>query len=235
MKVTRGLVLSFCVLLPAGLAAQPAPGDSDGAHKSATYFKAGVAHWQGDLHNPPRLEGWSVDLFGVDYNMSSVSLAVEHHFGNVAGFTVGYRKDALGYNNAGHMFNASFFGTADLKALALKVGGGLEWGMPSLNFDVTELETNREGIVRYRHTYPQRNADVPFVGTKTDGALYPFMDLSALQRSSVFLFEVGLRLNIMGFHFDDYEVGAGDEVQYAFARKKVLMPVLFVNFGIKMS
>jgi hypothetical protein len=234
MNVARGLLLIICVFLPAGLAAQPVPEESDAGRKSGTYFKAGVAHWQGDLRNPPRLEGWSVDLFGVDYNMSSVSFAVEHHFGNVAGFTVGYRKDALGYNNAGHMFNASFFGTADLKALALKVGGGLEWGMPSLNFDVTELEDTPDGTVRYRHTYPQRNADVPFVGTKTDGALYPFIDLSALHRSSVLLFEVGLRLNIMGFHFDDYEVGAGDEVRYAFARKKVLMPVLFANFGIRM-
>ena len=56
-----------------------------------------------------------------------------------------------------------------------------------------------------RTTFSLPNADVPFVGTKTDGALYPFMELSAGQRSSIFLVEVGMRINIMRFHFDDYE------------------------------
>lgn len=235
MNVTRALALSFCLLLPAGLSAQPLEGDLDSGPKTGTYLKAGVAHWQGDLENRPILADWSPDLFGVNYNLSSVAVAIEHYFGGVAGFSVGYRKDALGYMDAGHMFSASLFGGADFKLAALKVGGGLEWGMPSLNFDVTELEANRDGTVRYRHTYPQRNADVPFVGTKTDGALYPFIEVSAVQRPSVFLFEVGVRFNIMGFHFDDYEVTVRDEVRYAFARKRALVPYLFANFGIRMS
>jgi hypothetical protein len=235
MNVIRSLALIFCLLLPARLVAQPVQADPDGAPKSGTYLKAGFAHWQGDLDSRGSLSDWSVDLFGVDYNLTSVNVAIDHYFGSAGGFSVGYRKDALGYLDAGHMFSASLFGSADLKVVALKIGGGLEWGMPSLNFDVTELETTRDGTVRYRHTYPERNADVPFVGTKTDGALYPFIELSAGQRSSVFLLEAGVRINIIGFHFDDYEVSARDEVRYAFARKRMLIPYLFANFGIRLS
>lgn len=235
MNVTRGLALSFCLLWPAALAAQPVEVYSDGGAKEGTYIKAGVAHWQGDLDNKPILENWSPDLFGINYNLTSVNVAIEHYFGHTAGFSVSYRKDALGYDNAGHMFSASLFGGPDLKVAALKIGGGIEWGMPSLNFDVTELESNRDGTVRYRHTYPQRNADVPFVGTKSDGALYPFIELSGVQRPSVFLFEVGVRFNIMGFHFDDYEVTVRDEVRHSFVRKRMMVPYLFANFGFRIS
>jgi hypothetical protein len=76
---------------------------------------------------------------------------------------------------------------------------------------------------------------VPFVGTKSDGALYPFFELSGVQRPSVFLFEVGVRFNIMGFHFDDYEVTVRDEVRHAFARKRMMVPYLFANFGFRIS
>jgi hypothetical protein len=230
-------MLIFCLLVPAGLTAQSVEVESDGAGKSGTYLKVGLAHWQGDLERKGSLvaDDWSVDLFGVGYNLSSVSVALEHYFNSAVGMSVGYRKDALGYTNAGHMFNAGLFGNADLTVFALKIGGGLEWGMPALNFDVTELEPRGDGIVRYRHTYPVRNTDVPFVGTKSDGALYPFMEFSATQRPSVFLIEFGMRINIMGFHFDDYEINARDEVRYAFARKRTLIPFLFANFGFRMS
>ena len=79
-----------------------------------------------------------------------------------------------------------------------------------------------------------RNVDVPFIGTTTDGALYPFIELSAIQRPGPFLVEAGLRINRIGFHFDDYEVSTADEVTVVFDRKKVLVPYLFVNIGIRM-
>ena len=110
MNVTRSLALSFCLVWPAALAAQPVEVYSDGGAKEGTYIKGGVAHWQGDLDNKPILADWSPDLFGVNYNLTSVSVAIEHYFGRTAGLSVGYRKDALGYDNAGHMFSASVFG-----------------------------------------------------------------------------------------------------------------------------
>ena len=79
-----------------------------------------------------------------------------------------------------------------------------------------------------------RNVDVPFIGTTTDGALYPFIELSAIQRPGPFLIEAGLRINRIGFHFDDYEVSRADEVTVVFDRKRVLVPYLFLNIGIRM-
>ena len=238
VKRTVGvLALSFCVWLPTILAAQPA-GDSEDRRKAGTYLKGGLAHWQGNIFSRGSLTNWDVDLFGTDYALTSVNVAVERYFGRTVGFRgfgIGYRKDDLQHPNTGHLFNVSLFGDADLKVAALKIGGGIEWGMPSLNFDLTEFGSNRDGAVRYRHTYPERNTDVPFVGTKTDGALYPFLEFSAVQRPSVFLFELGMRINIIGFHFDDYEVGTADQVRYAFARKRLIMPYLFANVGLRLG
>jgi hypothetical protein len=233
MTVTRALALSVCLLWPAGLSAQPTSDDGDEGRYPATYIKGGVTHWHGDLENDGSLAGWNVDLFFADYSLSSAAAAIEHYFGDAMGFSVGYRKDGLGYWDAGHMLNGSLFGVADVRITALKFGGGVEWGIPSLNFDVTKLQDGPDGNVRYRHTHPVRNADVPFVGTNTDGVLYPFLELSALERRSVFLLEAGLRFNVIGFHFDDYEVDAGDEVRYDFARKKVLVPSFFANVGVR--
>jgi hypothetical protein len=230
---TRGLALAVCLLLPAGVAAQPRSDDAEDGRSSSTYFKAGVAHWQGNLENPGGLAGWDVDLFFADYSISSAVVAVDHYFGNAMGFSVGYRKDGLGHVEAGHMFSASLFGAADVGITSLKFGGGAEWGIPSLNFDVTKLENTPGGGVRYRHTHPQRNADVPFVGTDTDGVLYPFLEVSALGRRSVFLLEAGMRFNIIGFHFDDYEVDTNDEVRHDFVRKRVLVPSFFANVGFR--
>ena len=43
-----------------------------------------------------------------------------------------------------------------------------------------------------------------------------------------------MRINIVGFRFDDFEVDAADEITYAFTEKRVLMPYLFVNLGLKL-
>jgi hypothetical protein len=132
------------------------------------------------------------------------------------------------------MFNVTLFRDVDFKLFALKAGGGMEWGMPSLNFDRTEFGVARDGMVRYRHTHPDRNADVPFIGTTTDGALYPFVEVSAVQRPGVLLAEAGMRINIIGFNFDDYEVSAADRVTHSFRQQRVLVPYLFVNLGLRM-
>jgi hypothetical protein len=147
---------------------------------------------------------------------------------------LGYRKDVVRQVDSGHMFNVTMFRDVDFKVFALKAGGGLEWGMPSLTFDRTKFEFARDGGVRYRHTHPDRNADVPFVGTTTDGLVYPFVELSAVQRPWIFLVEAGIRINIIGFNFDDYEVTAADQLTYVSTRKSMKVPYLFMNFGLRM-
>ena len=101
-----------------------------------------------------------------------------------------------------------------------------------MTFDQTEFAYAADGTVRYRHTYPRRNSQVP-VGTRSNGALYPFAVVSAVTRPGPFLLEVGMRVNLIGFHFDDYEVRPGGQVTRAFAERRVKMPLLFANVGFR--
>ncbi|MEW5983799.1 MAG: hypothetical protein AB1806_15720 [Acidobacteriota bacterium] len=226
-----------CVLAPVAAPGQTAPEEAESTgRKSGTYVKLGLAHWQGDIFSESSLTQWNVDLFGAEYNLTSLGVEVEAYFRRaflVSGFSIGYRKDAIRSRDAGHMLSATLFRDLDLKVLAIKAGGGAEWGVPSLNFDRTEFEFASDGTVRYRHTYPGRNAHVP-VGARSNGALYPFVVLSAVQRPGPVLIEIGMRINLIQFHFDDYEVRPGDQVTRAFDERRVMVPYLFVNVGVRL-
>jgi hypothetical protein len=232
------LVLASTLAFPGNvLAQQPHGKERSGDRKSGTYLKLGLAHWQGNIFREGALTQWTVDLFGANYDLTSVNLEIERYFGGTllfSGFSIGYRKDAVQRFDSGHMFSAALFRDADFKLAALKVGGGMEWGLPSLNFDQTEFDFAADGTVRYRHTHPGRNSYVPFVGTKSDAALYPFLELSAVQRPGNMLLEAGMRINVIRFHFDDYEVSPADDVRRAFNESRVLVPYLFVNLGIRL-
>ena len=237
------LILVWWALPPAAAVAQPAAAQSvrgavDSERKTGTYLKGGLAHWQGDISSQSLFTNWNVDQLGVAYDLTSANVELEAYFGDtflqLSGFSIGYRKDVLRIADSGHMVYGEVFRDFDLKALALKIGGGGEWGMPSLNFDRTEFEFLPDGTTRYRHTHPNRNADVPFVGTTTDGAIYPFAEVSVVQRPWLVLFEAGMRINFVGFNFDDYEVRPNDEVSRAFTRKTTLVPYLFFNFGLRL-
>ena len=247
MRTSSVLLVLMSLAAPSGLRAQPdarecavpaAQQDVEGRRRSGTYLKTGVAQWQGDIFSRGSLTNWDVDLFGAEYDLSSVSVEIETYFRHtylqLSGLSIGYRKDALRQADSGHMFFARLFRDVDLKAFALKAGGGVEWGMPSLNFDQTEFEFAADGTVRYRHTHPERNADMPFVGTTTDGAVYPFVEVSVVQRPGVFLLEAGLRVNLIGFQFDDYEVSARDALTHVAGRSRVKVPYLFANVGLRM-
>jgi hypothetical protein len=43
-----------------------------------------------------------------------------------------------------------------------------------------------------------------------------------------------MRVNVMQFHFDDYEVRRGDQVTRAFGERRVLVPYLFANIGLRL-
>jgi hypothetical protein len=150
----------------------------------------------------------------------------------ISGFAITYRKDTISSREAGHLLSGTVFHDFDLKVLAIKVGGGVEWGIPSLNFDQTEFDFAADGTVRYRHTYPGRNSTSP-VGSRSNGALYPFVALSLVHRPGPLLFEFGMRVNFIRFHFDDYEVRPGDQVLRAFDERQVRVPYLFANIGLR--
>ena len=209
--------------------AKPEPGG-----KRGVYLKAGLSYWQGDIFSESSLTQWNVDLFGAEYDLTSINVEIDAYLGKgliVPGFTLGYRKDAIRTREAGHMVSAALFAGVDLKLLMIKAGGGAEWGVPAMTFDQTEFAYAADGTVRYRHTYPVRNAQVP-VGTRSNGALYPFPVVSAVARPGPFLFEVGMRVNLIGFRFDDYEIRPGDQMVRVFAERRVRMPLLFANVGI---
>jgi len=243
VPVAATLALVCCVLSPATLPAQTEPKQTDpkegspAGRKSGTYFKLGLAYWQGDIFSESSLTRWSGDLFGADYALTSVSLEVDTYlpwaFFPISGFAIAYRKDALPSFEAGHMLSGTVFHDFDLKVLAVKLGGGAEWGIPSLNFDQTEYDVAADGTVRYRHTYPDRNSTVP-VGSRPNGVVYPFVVLSLVSRPGPLLLEFGMRVNFIRFHFDDYEVRPGDRVIRAFDEKQVRVPYLFANFGLRL-
>jgi hypothetical protein len=240
-RILPSLVVAvWCLLSPAAItfAQSPRHQEPERGRNAGTYFTTGLAHWQGDIFKRGSLTQWNVNLFDAGYNLTSISIRIDSYardtFLLLSGFSLGYRKDVIRRVDSGHMFNLTLFRDVNLKVFAVKAGGGMEWGMPSLNFDRTEFDFVPDGTVRYRHTYPDRNVDVPFVGTTTDGALYPFGELSVVQRPGPFLAEAGIRINMIEFNFDDYEVTASDNVTRVFGKRKVPVPYLFVNFGLRL-
>ena len=232
-------VSTLVLVLQASLAAQqPRQADSPGQGGGGTYLKLGLAHWQRNIFGSRSLTRWRGNLFGSDFDLTSAALEIETYFDRphlqLSGWSLGYRKDALRYSDSGHMVHAGLFRSFNLAVFELRTSGGVEWGVPSLNFDTTVFDDRDDGIVRYNHVFPVKNADIPFIGTKRDGAVYPFIELSVVQRPGRFLLEGGMRINIVGFRFDDFEVDAADEITYAFTEKRVLMPYLFVNLGLKL-
>ena len=231
------VVFAVALLLPVNLAGQEELARTMSERKSGTYLKVGLAQWQGDIFSKNSLTNWDVDLFGTNFELRSVKLSVESYFRDtlmqLSGFSVGYRKDNLHRSESGHMMSLGLFRDIDVKVFAVKTSAGVEWGMPSFSFDQTVLRSGREGVVRYHHAYIYRNADIPFVGTSTDGVVYPFIEVSVLQRPWGLLFETGMRVGFPRFNLDDYEVSPRDLVGYALNRKRVIVPYVFAQFGVR--
>ena len=171
------LVSTLVLVLPASLAAQqPRQADSPGQGGGGTYLKLGLAHWQRNIFGSRSLTRWRGNLFGSDFDLTSAALEIETYFDRphlqLSGWSLGYRKDALRYSDSGHMVHAGLFRSFNLAVFELRTSGGVEWGVPSLNFDTTVFDDRDDGIVRYNHVFPVKNADIPFIGTKKDGAVY---------------------------------------------------------------
>ena len=225
------------VMMPMNLAGQDSSTLTSSDRKAGTYLKVGFAQWQGNIFNKNSLTNWDIDLFEANLELRSVKLSVESYFGDslmqLSGFSVGYRKDNLHRSESGHMMSLGLFRDIDAKVFAVKTSVGVEWGMPSFSFDQTELRSGSDGIVRYRHAYIYRNTNIPFVGTNTDGVVYPFIEVSVLQRPWGLLFETGMRVGFPRFNLDDYEVSPLDIVGYALNRKRVMVPYVFAEFGVR--
>jgi len=237
-KAAAGVfALVWCVLVPAAATAQTKQEDTrPHGRKSGTYVALGMAYWQGNIFSPSSLTHWNVDLSGAAYDLMSLGIEADVYLPRafiVSGFSIAYRKDAVRSADAGHMLSVTLFRDFNLKVLAVKAGGGVEWGIPSLNFDQTQFDVVTDGTERYRHTYPARNANVP-AGARPNGALYPFVVVSVVERPGPLLLEVGMRVNLIRFNFDDYEVRPVDQVTRAFTDRRVMVPYLFANVGVRL-
>lgn len=205
-------------------------------NRGGIYLKFGLAHWQGDIFSQD-LTRWQGNIFGSDYNLTSLNTEFEFYFAKnhiLSGWSIGYRKDDMEYTDAGHMFSGKTFRNFDLRLFEIKTSGGMEWGIPSLNFDKTVFGDGKDGSVKYRHTYPKKNSNIPGIGTTKDGVFYPFGELSILERRSIILIEGGMRINIIKFGVDNYQI-INDQIKHDFGNRLMMAPYLFLNIGIKIS
>lgn len=226
----RILILALLLILPSGVFAQQVEENKseekpEPKHNHDTYVKMGFNHWEGKV--------WD-----FNYNLNGVNFDIETYFNTthlqLSGWSIGYRKDDLRYSDSGHLLNFKVFRTFDLKVVDAKIGGGGEWGMSAFVLDQTRFENTGDDSIRYRHVYPVRNSDAPYIGTMHDGVLYPIGEVSLLKRKSIFLIEGGIRESFMRFGNDGYTV-RNDISTYSFQRKRLPLMTVFVNVGIKIG
>ncbi len=218
------LASALLVCLPVNTLAQTEKQDQT-KHNHDTYIKTGLTHWEGRL--------WD-----FHYNFNGLNFDLETYFDSnhlqLSGWSVGYRKDDLQSADSGHLLNLRAFRTFDLKFADIKTGAGIEWGMPSLDFDKTWFENTHNSSLRYRHVYPIRNSNVPYVGTTKDGIFYPFADIGLLKRKGPFLLEGGARINLIRYGNDGFTVSKNDTIQYYFYDRRLLVVTPFINIGVKL-
>jgi hypothetical protein len=207
-----GLVLTFS----ADIYAQ------ENKETSNTYIKLGFVHSQGSIE-------WA------EYVINGFSIEVETYFKNdhlgLSGWSIGYRKDNLQYAEFGHLLSVDAFRTRSIKIADVKFGGGIEWGMPSDGFSHTRFNNRTDSNLSYDHVFLDKNSNIPKIGTKNDGALYPFARVSLVRRSKVFILEVGTRVNIMKFGIDEYNV-SNDRLMVTSRNRRMAVPTVFISVGL---
>lgn len=204
--LNKTVLLVFMLLWPLNAFAQ------DGI-----YLKFGLTHWQRNIFSQDLIK-WQGNVFDSDYGLFSLNIEFEKYFKKnhflLSGWSIGYREDDV-------VFNAKTFKIFELKLFELKTGVGIEIGQTSLNFDKAIFNYGENDSITYRHIYE-------------DGSFYPFSELSILKRQKMFLIEGGIRINIIQFGVDDYEI-VNDKIKYDFNNKPMVAPYLFINIGIKIK
>ncbi len=249
MRTAAKILLIVALLRPINLMAQeqekekpqeqkqqPKVAEKKTGRKHSTYFKGELAHWQQNIFGNNSLTEWKGNLFGSDYDLTSVGMEIESYFAKnhllLSGWSAGYRKDDLRYADYGHMLYVKTFRVFDLKVIEIKTSAGGEWGMPSASFDKTRFNYDTDGSISYHHTYPVKNAPVPFVGVKRGGAFYPFGEISVQKRAGPIILETGMRVNVIEFGIDNYTI-KNDHITYDFQNKKLPSPYLFASIGLR--
>lgn len=189
---------------------------------SNMYVKLGLVHSQGKIE-------WA------DYVLNSLSIEVETYFKNnhlgLSGWSLGYRKEDFQHSEFGHLLSADAFRTKSIRVADIKFGGGVEWGMPSNGFSRTKFNSLTDSDISYSHVFLNRNSNIPGIGTKHDGVLYPHMKFSLVKRSKRFILEAGMGVNIMKFGFDEYNV-SNDKLTVVVRDRRMAIPSVFLGIGL---
>lgn len=189
--------------------------------QGSTYLKTALAKTEGRVEDVP-------------YGVNSLTIEIESYFPKdkvfLSGWSVGYRKEDIRFIHAGHYFSLKTFHDFDVRLLEIKLSGGEEWGYPSLASEKTIPGVDPGRLESYRHIFLLRNSKVPFLGTKHDGVLYPFLTLSFTRKIGTFMFEGGARLDFGKFGIDTYNPNG----QFSLNEKWIASPSVFVGFGLKM-
>lgn len=232
MKKTLCLVAILMLLVPAQkLGAQERAGDGESNtakekkkksdHNHQTFLKIGL------VHTGSEIEGFNVAVNGLSIDLETYFN--KNHLG-FSGWFVGYRKDDIRRADLGHLLNSGIFREADVPVVDLKFGGGIEWGMPSLDFSKTRFGYEGGDLVYYEHLFLKHNSGVPKLGPSKDAVLYPFLELSVLKRWTWFLAEGGARWNLQKFGLDKYRLD-GDDVTFVSSNRIRMVPALFIKIG----
>lgn len=187
-----------------------------------TYIKLGLVHSQGKIE-------WA------DYVLNGLSVEVETYFEDnhlgLSGWSLGYRKEDFQHSEFGHLLSADVFRTESIKIADFKFGGGVEWGMPSNGFSRTKFNSQTDSDISYSHVFLNRNSNIPRMGTKRDGTLYPFMKFSLVKRNKFFILEGGTRISIMKFGIDEYSV-SGNNFRAVMRDRRIAIPSVFISIGL---
>ena len=234
MKSIRLLATIFVLLTPIhGFGAQEQTEKKDGDvvskdekkkpdHEHQTYLKVGLGCVE------TTIEGFGINVKGMTFD-------IETHFNKnhmgLSGWFVGYRKDDLTDSDSGHLLNFGAFRKIDMPAVALKMSGGAEWGIPTVDFSGTRFNYENGNPVSYEHLFLKHNSGIPGIGTSKDAVFYPFIELSLLKKWRWLLAEGGIRGNIQKFGFDKYHLGSDDLIFVSRDRIR-LLPTFFVKAGI---
>ncbi|OGN07901.1 MAG: hypothetical protein A2750_00395 [Candidatus Yanofskybacteria bacterium RIFCSPHIGHO2_01_FULL_45_42] len=170
--------------------------------------------------------------------VNGISVDLETYFNKrhfwLSGWSVGYKKDDIQFSNFGHLINGSVFGTVGVGVADIKFSGGVEWGMPSANFNKTRFHYGESGLMSYEHLFLQKNSNIPELEPSEDALLYPFAEIVLLKKGKRFLVEAGIRGNIQKFGLDSYFLN-GDDLIFVSSSKTIIVPSVFIKFGVALS
>jgi hypothetical protein len=158
---------------------------------------------------------------------------VRNRFG-LSGYTLTYKK-YLNYDVvAGHFFGGKVFREFKTHNPShLKIGGGFEWGTPSGLYDKTYFVQDGNGDpLSYKHFFENRNSNVPYLKPHHDAVWHTFVEAGVIKRGSGVV-NIGIRVNVINFGVDGYRFSGGDFIS-VHTNKIVLVPSLFISFGLKM-